>query len=224
MSEHALVRPRASHSIATFIKKYPLLCCIVLIVAVGLIIRLVVLPFATSDGGDSAARVWIAWSWLSNPSMMPNDVWGPLHFYMIGPVIWLFSDTVNAPVALHVVFGVLAPDLMYFFVRVEFSNHRTALLAALTFAVYPILVRNSVSVRAEAPFIAFMLAQMVFLALARKASGAWHHAFLAGIFLTLAGMLRYEAWMLIPLFALVLWRQWRLAGIFIGASMVFPTI
>jgi hypothetical protein len=113
---------------------------------------------------------------------------------------------------------------MYSFTRIEFSNHRIALLVALTFAVYPILVRNSVSVQAEAPFVVFMLASMVFLSLARKAEGAWHHAMAAGLFLTLAGMLRYEAWMLIPLFALVLWGKWQFAAIFTAASMIFPTV
>ena len=63
-----------------------------------------------------------------------------------------------------------------------------------------------------------------FLSLARKAEGAWHHAMAAGLFLTLAGMLRYEAWMLIPLFALVLWGKWQFAAIFTAASMIFPTV
>jgi hypothetical protein len=224
MAEQMSIEPSGSNSVVQFFEKYRTLSSLSLIVAVGLAIRLAVLPFATADGGDATYRVWIAWSWISNPTFMPSEVWGPLHFYLMGPVIWLFSDTVVAPVMLHVVFGVVAPLLMYAFVRIEFSNLRIALLVALTFAVYPILVRNSVSVRAEAPFVVLLLCAMIFLSLARKATGTWHHALIAGAFLTLAGMLRYEAWMLIPLFALVLWSKWRFATIFVSASMVFPII
>ena len=108
---------------------------------------------------------------------------------------------------------------MYAFTRIEFSNHRVALVVALTFAVYPILVRNSVSVRAEAPFVVFLLGAMVFLSLARKDGGTWHQAFAAGLCLTLAGMLRFEAWMLIPFRALVRWRKRRLAAVFVATLL-----
>jgi len=224
MTERISVESSGSNSVPQYFETYRTLCSLALIAAVGVAIRLAVLPFATADGGDAVYRVWIAWSWIADPTFMPSKVWGPLHFYLIGPVIWLFSDTVVAPVALHVVFGVVAPLLMYAFTRIEFSNHRVALVVALTFAVYPILVRNSVSVRAEAPFVVFLLGAMVFLSLARKDGGAWHQAFAAGLCLTLAGMLRFEAWMLIPFLALVLWRKRRLAAVFVAAAMIFPTI
>ena len=224
MTEQISVESSGSDSVAPYFGTYRTLCSLALIAAVGLAARLAVLPFATADGGDAVYRVWIAWSWIVDPTFMPSKFWGPLHFYLIGPVIWLFSDTVVAPVVLHIVFGVVAPLLMYAFTRIEFSNHRTALLVALTFAVYPILVRNSVSVRAEAPFVAFLLGAMVFLSLARRDSGTWHQAFAAGLCLTLAGMLRFEAWMLIPFLALVVWRDRRLAAVFVAAAMIFPTI
>ena len=182
------------------------------------------LPIATTDGSDSVSRVWAAWRWLSDPHWITHGVWGPLHFYMIGAVMAVFTDPVLPPILLHVGFGIAAAVVMDAFTRIEFGGRRAALLAALTFAVYPIAVRNSVAVRSEAPFVLLLLAAMRSIASARRDSGGRRHAILAGLCMTLAAMLRYEAWILIPCFALLLWRKRSLAILFGAVAMLHPVI
>lgn len=193
---------------------------IVAVVAISILAlgaRLAVLPFATTDGSNSAARVWMAWEWLDDPAVITHGDWGPLHFYLIGAVLALTDDPVMAPVLLHVLFGVGAAVLFYVFVRLEFAGPNSALLVGLAFALYSVLLRASVAVRAESPFVFFGLACMVLLALARKREHPIAWAAAAGLMLTLASALRYEGWMLTPLLALLLWPR-------IGAMLVFVAV
>jgi hypothetical protein len=192
------------------------------VAALALAVRLAVLPFATTDGSNPAARVWIAWRWLDDPGVITHGVWGPLHFYLIGAVLALTNDPVTAPILLHVLFGVGSAVLLYIFVRIEFTGPNSALLAALAFAVYPVGLSNSVSVRAEAPFVFFVLASMVLLALARTRAPVTVLAGAAGLMLTMASMLRYEAWLLTPLLALLLWPRIVPTLVFLSVASVFP--
>ena len=191
-------------------------------VLLALGVRLVVLPLATTDGGDAPSRVWAGWEWLSHPELLTHGVWGPLHFYLIGLSLAVVPDPVRAPVALSVAFSVASVAVLYWFVRLEFAEPRVALLIGLSYAVYPIAVRNSVSVRSETPFVFFMLLAMVAVAQARGENGSWRHAAGGGLALTLAAALRYEAWMLLPLLSLLLWRRPRLMLLFAICGLVHP--
>jgi 4-amino-4-deoxy-L-arabinose transferase-like glycosyltransferase len=188
------------------------------------VIRLAVLPFATTDGGDAVHRVWIAWRWLEDPQFIPHHVWGPLHFYLIGGVLALFLDPVLPPVVLHVMLGVAISLLLYVFTRIEFGSERAALIVALTSAVYPVAVRNSVSVRSETPCALFVLAAMIFVSRARRMQDGRTQAIAGGFFMTLAGMLRYEVWLLIPFFAVLFWRKRSHGLLFLAVAMIHPVI
>jgi len=192
------------------------------IVALALTVRVALLPYATTDGGDAPSRVWAAWDWLSHPRLLTHGVWGPLHFYLIGLVLAVAPDPVGAPVALSLLFSVASAAVLYRFVRLEFAEPRAALLVGLTYAVYPIAIRNGVSVRSETPFVFFVLLALVALSHARGPGGSRRHAVSGGIALTLAAMLRYEAWLLIPLLAAVLWRRPKLAVLFVGCAVIHP--
>jgi len=194
------------------------------VAALALGARLAILPFATTDGSNPTARVWIAWRWLDDPGVITHGVWGPLHFYLIGGVMALTGDPVLAPVILHVLFGVAAAVLFYIFVRLEFSGPSSALLAGLAFALYPVLLRSSVSVRAEAPFVFFALACIVLLSLARTRTHAIAWAAAAGLMLTMASMLRYEGWMLTPLLALLLWPRIVPIFAFVAVASLHPIL
>ncbi|HEX5080138.1 MAG TPA: glycosyltransferase family 39 protein [Geminicoccaceae bacterium] len=192
------------------------------VAALALTVRLAALPFATTAGSNPAARVWIAWKWLDDPGVITHGVWGPLHFYLIGAVLALTGDPVTAPILLHVLFGVGSAVLLYILVRIEFTGPNSALLAALAFAVYPVGLSDSVSVRAEAPFVFFVLASMLLLALARTRASVTVLAGAAGLMLTLASMLRYEGWMLTPLLAMLLWPRIVPILVFLVVASVFP--
>jgi hypothetical protein len=184
--------------------------------------RVVFLPDATTDGGDSVGRVWHSMRWLEDPHLITHGMWGPLHYYLLAFVLWIWPDPVHGPLGLHVLIGVATPLLVYAFTRTAIAGPRAALLVAVTYAIYPIAIRNSLSVRSEVPFVLLLLGAMVFVELARRDGGSWKHALIAGTSLTLAAMLRYEAWMLIPFLALLLWRKPRLMGVFIACAIIHP--
>jgi 4-amino-4-deoxy-L-arabinose transferase-like glycosyltransferase len=194
------------------------------ITALALVVRLALLPFATTDGGDAISRTWIAWRWLSDPEFITHGVWGPLHTYLLGAVLAVFPDPIHAPLVLHVAFGVAAVWLIYLFTKEVFSSTRAALLVAAIYALYPVAIRDSISVRSESIFVIFLLAAMLLVAIARSERGRANHAAGAGLALTLAAMLRYEAWMLIPLLGVLLWQKPRLMILFGVVAMIHPVI
>src|SRR5262249_24572905 len=190
--------------------------------AVALGARLAVLPFATSDGGDAPSKVWMASEWLSHPQLLTHGVWGPLHTYLIALALWIVPDFVRGPVRLSLMFPVAGAVAMYWFLRTEFESRHAALLVGLTYAVYPIAIRNGVSVRSETPFAFFLLLGMIAVARLRARNGSVGLAAAAGPGLTLASMLRYEAWMLIPIFALLVPRSPRLLAVFLACAVLHP--
>ncbi|HTK43086.1 MAG TPA: glycosyltransferase family 39 protein [Gemmatimonadales bacterium] len=194
----------------------------VAVMVLALVARLAVLPFGTSDGGDAPSRVWIGWEWLDHPRLLTYGVWGPLHTYLIALTLRIVPDPVHAPVAMSVLFSVASAGILYWFTRTEFDDPRAALLVGLTYAVYPIAIRNGVSVRAETPFVFFMLLSMIAVGRVRAGAASWRLAAAAGLSLTLASMLRYEAWVLIPIFGLLLRRQPRLLVTFMAFALLHP--
>ena len=65
------------------------------VAALALSVRLAALPFATTDGSNPAARVWIAWKWLDDPNVITHGVWGPLHFYLLALPVRLLGGTLG---------------------------------------------------------------------------------------------------------------------------------
>ncbi len=180
---------------------------IALIFGVALGVRLALWPLATTETADATTRVWMAWDWLSHPTLITHGVWGPLHFYLMAPVLWWFQDPVAPPIALHIILASLTPIVVYFFTRQEFDGRRASLIVGLVFALYPVAVSNSLMALSETPFILFLATCVLFLARARGPSGRALDALIAGLSLTLACMLRAEGWMLIPFLAVLLWRN-----------------
>ena len=152
----------------------------------ALALRLAILPQATTDGGDAPSRVWIAVDWLASPHVITHAVWGPLHTYLIALSLALVPDPVHAPIVLSLGLSVAACVAMNRFAATELGDERAALLVALAFAVYPVAVRNGVSVRSETPFALLLLLAMIAVARARRENGSWRDAAAGGIALTLA--------------------------------------
>ncbi|MFO1067142.1 MAG: glycosyltransferase family 39 protein [Geminicoccaceae bacterium] len=194
-----------------------------LVLLLALAVRIAAWPWAANDSIDHTFRVWIAWRWAEDPFPLTYGVWGPLHFVMMGPLIRLFGDPIVTPVVLHIVLGALIAPLVYLFARREFESPDGALMAGVAFALYPVAVLNSLSVRAETPFTLFLA--LAILALARaRARDLYRWPILAGLLLTLASGIRYEGWMLTPLLALVLWPRWRKMVAFLAAASLVPLV
>ena len=194
------------------------------IVTLALAVRLALLPLASHETLDQAARVFIAWRWADDPFLLLHGIWPPLHFLLLGTVLRLFPDPIMAPVWLHLLLGCATPAVVYLFTHRLFGSPRAALAVGVAFAIYPIAIRDSLSVLAQTPFVLLVALSMLALVNARGRTGDWRHALAAGFALTLASALRYEGWMLTPFFAVLLCRQPRRALIFLLAAVAWPLV
>ena len=192
------------------------------LVVFALLLRIVFLPFTTLDTGDTAARIWIGWLWSEDPYLITSGLWGPLHFYMIGTVMSFWPDPVWAPIALHVVIGSLLPVVVYRLTFELFGDRRSAIAAGIIFAVYPGAIAVSLGAQAEAPFMLFLGLGLIGLVRAWRPDGRISHALFAGLSITLASMLRYEAWLILPFLALLFVRRPKIGAVFVATAMIHP--
>lgn len=195
-----------------------------LIFGIALTLRLVLLPFATFDAGDSAVRVWIAWDWMENPKPILAGEWGPLHFYMMGVLLRIWPDPVWAPAVLHAFVGALTAPVVYELAFAMFRAPRSALLTGLAFAVYPAAVASSLFALSETPFMLFLALGLLFLVRAYQTPDSVREPVLAGVAIGLASMLRFEAWMMLPFLTLPFLRRPRQLLWFLAPALVHPVI
>lgn len=192
------------------------------LIAVALAARLAFLPFATLDDGDTAYRIWFSWLWADDPFLITNGLWGPLHFYLIGTTMWLWPDPVWAPIVLHIAIGALTPLVMYRWTLELFRSERAAMAAGLILAVYPAAIGVSLGPLSEAPFMLFLGLALLYLTRAWRPEGSIRDAALAGLAMTFASMLRYEAWVLLPFLAVLLLRHPKRAAAFTAVALLHP--
>ena len=200
------------------------------LMALGVVPKLAALPFAMTTEADAVSRVWIAWRWLGQPEWISHGVWGPLHTYMLAAALFVYPDPVVAPAILNVLLSTATAILLYLLVRDAFGRRAGGLVAA-AYCFYPVAFRNSLMAVSEVPFTFFLVLSLWLLQRAERraarvagnASG-WATALAAGLTLTLAGMLRYEAWAAIPLLGWQLRRRPVLLATFAAAALAFPAI
>lgn len=194
--------PRSSSLSSTRLARLPPWLAVAALVSLGAVLRLLAMPWSDVLGGDAAARIQIAEDWLRNPHFITHGYWGPLHFYLLAAVLKLSGgDWRISPIVLNIVLSVATIPPFYGLVRLMFDR-RLAGLTALVFTLYPVAFQNSLTAFSETLFIFLVVCALYFVARARSSVRGWH-AFCAGVFLTLASMVRYEGWvlgfMLVPL-------------------------
>ena len=196
-----------------------------LIIVIGLIIRIVALPFVHTTNADAVSRIIIAYKWLQNPYFTISDVWLPLHHYLNAFIIWVSGgDLIYSLKILQILFAVATAIPLYKFTLNEFKTTEGAFFVSLTYLFIPIVVRNSFQVLSGIPSAFFIAASMYFLSQGKKLDKPIKYGVLAGLSMTIAGGIRYEAWLLIAVFTLVLLlqKQWKMVLFFWVFAMIFP--
>lgn len=187
----------------------------------GLVVRFAVWPFAEQIFPDAYPRIVDALEWLEHPWFITAGVWGPLHTYALAFALFLYDNPVVAPQALHALASSAAGVFFYLFVRNAFGP-AGAFATACAFQLYPVLLRYSLVAASESLVVLFVTAGMYFVERSRDGAGTLLPAAIGGIAITLACATRYEPWVLVPLFALVLWPRWKALVVFLIAAGVFP--
>ena len=195
----------------------------ILICLIGLITRLVILPFSHVVDPDVYSRIFISIEWLEKPHLISTAVWPPLHFYIMSFFLWIFPFDVITPKLLHIAFAVVTAIPMYYLIKNEF-NEKGAFWATLFYQLSPIVFRNSFHALAETPFVFFVVCVLYFISELFKNKKQAKNAICAGVFLTIACGIRYEGWVFIGFLGLIVLLRsgFKNAFIFASFSMIFP--
>jgi hypothetical protein len=192
-----------------------------LLLLFALIVRLLAFPYTSvTNEGDAVSRIFIAWQWLEEPKFIPDRGWPPLHFYMLGASLKLWFDPVRSPSVLHILLSIATAIPLWAFARREWGE-LGALFVGAAYLFYPLSWRLGYLPASEVPFVFFVAIALYFLSCARSKLRA-RDAIFSGISMSLAAALRFEAWALIPLLALVLWGKWKQFFLYLIFASVFP--
>ncbi len=188
------------------------------------LVKLALLPFAQNTDADAVSRVLFSMEWKAHPVWIKQSIWGPFHFYLNGFFLMIVNDPVYVPAFVNALFSCLSLFPFYFFARREF-NERGAFIATIFFSICPILFRNSFLALAETPYLFFIVAAMNLVSKGIRENKIYNFLF-AGLCMSAASGLRYEAWFLFILFGIVivLCGKWKEAFLFAVISGLFPAV
>ena len=159
--------------------------------------------FGFEHYGDSPVRIEAAERWAAHPHLWRGFVeafqYGPLHLTLLGAFGALLGDRVAGARALSLVCGLAGVALLHRLAYREVSE-RSAFWAALALALSPLHIQASTTGASEAVFLALFLGALALL--------LEDHVVWAAVLLGAAGLVRYDGWMYLPLFALLhFWRK-----------------
>jgi 4-amino-4-deoxy-L-arabinose transferase-like glycosyltransferase len=197
----SVVAPRASDSRRL----------VLLLLGFALVPRLVLFPFNENLYGDAISRTEFAERWLRQPHLITAfgdgaSQYGPLHLYLIGLALTVF-DRADAGRVVALVFGVLTVVPLFALTRRMFDVHAAA-VACVALSLWGLHLQFSTTAASEA--LALFLMAVVFACYARALDTNRLPALAcAAVALNLACAVRYDAWMFIPLLAVVPFVVWR---------------
>jgi 4-amino-4-deoxy-L-arabinose transferase-like glycosyltransferase len=196
---------------------------ILIICSISLLVRLIVMPFAQSTDADATSRVFIAQELLDNFRLILSGHWAPFHHYINALSLLIIPNNVYGPKIFHILFAVASCIPLYYFTKNEF-NKQGAFFVTLIYTFSPVVFKNSFLAMAEVPYAFFVLLSMYFISQGTRKENKIKYSIFAGLSLTIAGGIRYEAWELMALFFIVLalFKQWKMLIPFGIAASIFP--
>lgn len=193
-----------------------------IIVSIGVLMRLVFLPYIQITDADATSRIFIAESWLENPTFLTEGIWPPFHYYFNSIAIYFSGDRVFGPIVFHILITCLTVIPLFHFTKREFSP-KGAWLTCIFYLLCPIIFRNSYQPLSELPHAFFIALALNAISKSIRGNDV-KQAIYAGLFMTLAAGFRYEAWLLIAIFTCIftLFKNYKLVVYFWVFSMIFP--
>jgi 4-amino-4-deoxy-L-arabinose transferase-like glycosyltransferase len=175
-----------------------------LAVVVGLAARALPLAFGVEHYGDSPVRIEAAEQWARAPHLWRGFTeafqYGPLHLSLIGWLVALLGNRVAAARILSLVSGLLGIWLLGR-LTLRHRDATSARWAMFALALSPMHIQSSTTGASEAVFLALFLGSLVLLEEDQVA--------LSAVLLGAAGLVRYDGWLYVPLFAALLFLQKR---------------
>ena len=196
------------------------------LVSLGALFRCVSFVFSANSGGDASARVSLTALWLQHPGLkFIFDTYPPGHFWLIGLFAQAFPDVTFAGRFLSLVLGI---GSLYFVWKLtaELYGEWAGIFSLAGFAFYTMHIGYSTTSSAEVSYAFFMLAALYLFFSYYTISPSLGRLAVAGIALSVAESMRYEAWILcFGLGLACLWLSWQPENsgsrLSIGAILVF---
>ena len=149
--------------------------------------------------GDAPVRIELAERWARSPHLWHGFLeayqYGPLHLTLVGGLVRLLGDRVAAARLLSLLCGLSCVWLIYRVAERE-RGGQAALWAAFGLAISPLHIQASTTGASEAVFLALFLGALLLL--------LRDQALFAALALGAAGLVRYDGWLYVPLFAALL--------------------
>lgn len=186
---------------------------VVLLLTAALLPRLAVFPLNENYFGDAVIRTELAQRWAEAPHWIASFddgayQFGPLHLYLVGLALKLWSNREHAGRLVSLLFGVLSVLPLYGLTRRLFG-WRAAAAACLGLSVWGLHLQLSTTAASEALGLFLVLATLSSFAGALEAR-TLGPLFVAGFWMNLACATRYDVWLLMPLLvALLAWPAFR---------------
>ena len=208
--------------------------CALAVIALALVVRVGLFPFAENKHGDAPMRALIA-EWMNLDPHAAADPrtycqFGPLHTTLMRPFLGLDPVAPRSSRYLSLLAGVA---VFFPFLRLarRLAAPRFAPLAALALAVSPLHIQASITASSEALYLLLMTACLERLLAALDDGSLTTFAF-AGLFASLAAITRYDAWIDFPLVVAAAWLwsarsapgRWRGLVVFAAATALLPIV
>jgi 4-amino-4-deoxy-L-arabinose transferase-like glycosyltransferase len=197
---------------------------IIVVILFITLLKLILLPYTQTVNPDAITRVFDSIKWLDNPIWIKQSVWGPFHFYLNAAILKIWYNPVFAPKILNIIFSSLTLIPFYYFTRREF-NSNGAFIASIFLAISPILFRNSFMALSETPYLFFLASSINYISKGIQERKTFHF-FAAGVLITIASGLRYEAWLIMAIIGIYLFftKNIKQSVVFSAFALIFPII
>lgn len=194
-----------------------------LVFGIAVIVRAIALPFAQTVDADAVTRTHMAITWLNNPHLITDGIWAPLHQYINAVALTIIPDQVWGPPIFHALFGALLVIPIFKLAR-RSLDPGPGMLVALFISFAPVVFRNSFHALSGIPALFFLAYSMYWAVIASGKGSDWKSALYAGLFITIAAGLRYESWVVMAIFLVLLAikGRWKNTLIFALAAGIFP--
>lgn len=192
---------------------------------VALVLRLIAFILGVDRPGDGPTRAIQAYNWAQSPYLATHGIRLPGFLYLSGSFSWIVGDPLFSTRLLNLMMGTATVPMFYALVR-NIYGPTIAFLSAAILACLPLHIGLSTSSLTEASFLFEVIMGIYFLLIgAEQTKFPVAYLILALLFLCLAVMTRYEAWLLIPLFpAYYFWKTRKLtaAVLLLGVLLISP--
>ena len=175
-------------------EKYLLIVLFIL----ALTIRIVVFIQNGNHAADGMYRTILAMNWLKDPYFITGGLWPPLDLYLMALTTLIFNDPIVSTRLVSLIFGILTIFPFYYLVKLVFDK-RIATISTLILTFVSIHVQYSTYSMSEVPLAFFLITSLYFFFRFKKGDKRLTDLIISAIFLNLASMTRYEAWLFIPL-------------------------